>query len=127
MALETPTGAVKLAPNRETRCLSGYLWIFAGEIENVKGDPAPGDILDILGHRGRWCGRGFFNPHSKIRVRILTLPEQRQAQEAQIDEDFWTERFRRAVELRSRLVTDTNAYRVVHAEGDLLPGLIVDR
>jgi 23S rRNA (cytosine1962-C5)-methyltransferase len=121
MVGETPTGSVRLARQREARCLSGHLWIFAGEIESVTGNPAPGDLVDVRTPGGRFCGRGFFNPHSKIRVRLLSF------QEDSIDEEFWTGRIRRAVELRSRVVVGTDAYRLVHAEGDLFPGLIVDR
>ena len=65
--------------------------------------------------------RGFFNPHSKIRVRLLTFDEEA------IDEHFWAARLRRANELRRKVVSETNAYRLVHGESDFLPGLIVDR
>jgi len=121
MAQDLPTGSIKLARGHETRCLSGHLWVFAGEIGKVQGSPVAGDVVDVQTHAGQFCGRGFFNPHSKIRVRLLTF------QDEVIDEQFWSARFRRAVELRSRVVADTDAYRVVHAEGDLLSGLLVDR
>lgn len=124
MAQDLPTGSVQLARGREGRCLSGHLWVFAGEIEKVQGTPSAGDLVDVRTHAGGFCGRGFFNPHSKIRVRLLTL---RDETEQVIDDQFWSTRLRRAVDLRSRVVADTGAYRVVHAEGDLLPGLIVDR
>jgi 23S rRNA (cytosine1962-C5)-methyltransferase len=124
MGHETSVGIVRLARNRDRGCLSGHLWIFAGEIDEIKGAPAPGDVVEVRNAAGQFCGRGFFNPHSKIQVRLLTT---RDEPDLEISEEFWAGRLRRAVELRSRVVSDTTAYRVVHAEGDLLPGLIVDR
>lgn len=121
MRREIPAGRVRLARGREPRILSGHLWVYAGEIEEVTGDPAPGDLVDLCTHSGRFCGRGFFNPHSKIRVRLLTFHEE------PVDENFWAKRLRGAAALRKRVVADTNAYRLIHGEGDLLPGLIVDR
>ncbi len=110
-----------LARGREHRIASGHLWVYAGEIEEVKGNPAPGDLVDVVACSGRFCGRGLFNPHSKIRVRLLTFKEE------PVDERFWARRLKSAAALRQRVVGDTDAYRLVHGEGDLLPGLIVDR
>lgn len=119
--LDQPTGRVRLAPQRERRVLGGCLWVFAGEIEEVIGSPGPGDLVDLCADSGRFCGRGFFNPHSKIRVRVLSTRDE------PIGESFWSKRLKAAERLRTRVVADTTAYRLVHAEGDLLPGLIVDR
>jgi 23S rRNA (cytosine1962-C5)-methyltransferase len=85
------------------------------------GQPAPGDLIDVLTANGRFYGRGFFNPFSKIRVRILTFVDE------PIDEPFWRGRLQQAIRLRERVVTQSNAYRVIFGEGDRLPGLIVDR
>jgi 23S rRNA (cytosine1962-C5)-methyltransferase len=124
MGQDSSAGVVRLARNREASCLTGHLWIFAGEIDGVKGTPAPGDLVEVRNAAGRLCGRGFFNPHSKIRVRLLTVRDQA---DQEISDEFWAGRVRGAVALRDRVVADTTAYRLVHAEGDLLPGLIVDR
>jgi len=118
---EKPTGRVRLVRGREQTLLAGYLWIYAGHVAEVAGDPAPGDLVDVCTHSGRIVGRGLFNPHSKIRVRLLTFRNE------PIDEKFWTARIVSATALRTRLVSDTNAYRLIHGESDLLPGLIVDR
>ncbi|MBI3997939.1 MAG: class I SAM-dependent rRNA methyltransferase [Armatimonadetes bacterium] len=118
---EAITGRVRLRRNREDRIASGYLWAFEGEIERVDGDPGPGDLVDVVTHRGRFCGRGYFNPRSKIRVRILTHRDE------PIDEPFLARRLQSAMALRARVVDGTSAYRLVFGEGDLLPGLIVDR
>jgi 23S rRNA (cytosine1962-C5)-methyltransferase len=121
MTHETPTARIALQRNRDRRILSGHLWIYAGEIGEVKGAPEAGDIVDVYTDQGRFYGRGLFNPHSKIRIRLLTFENE------PIDETFWAKRLRSAEELRGRAVSGTNAYRLIHGEGDLLPGLIVDR
>src|SRR5262245_52889563 len=120
MQHETPTGRVRLTRNRGQRVAAGHLWVYAGEIEDVSGEPGPGDLVDVYSYARRFCGRGFFNPHSKIRVRLLTFKDE------PIDEGFWERRLQNAAALRRRVVSDTNAYRLVHGESDLLPGLLVD-
>ena len=99
----------------------GHLWVYAGHVDQVRGEPFAGDLVDVLTPDGRWYGRGFYNPASKIRVRILTF------QDEPIDDSFWVGRIREAIRLRQRVVARTNAYRLIHGEGDRLPGLIVDR
>ncbi|MDR7562054.1 MAG: class I SAM-dependent rRNA methyltransferase [Armatimonadota bacterium] len=119
--LEPVEGAVVLHRGRERRILPGHLWVYEGEVAEVRGNPAPGAIVDVLTSRGAFCARGFYNPHSKIRVRILTFEEE------PIRPAFFARRIAQALALRERVVRETTAYRVVYAEGDLLPGLIVDR
>jgi len=118
---DKPAGRVRLVRGREHTVLAGYLWVYAGHIEDVAGEPAPGDVVDVCTHSGRIIGRGFFNPHSKIRVRLLTGHDELP------DDSFWTKRIRGALALRRRVVSDTTAYRLIHGESDFLPGLIVDR
>ncbi len=117
---DIPTGRVRLARGREQGVHGGSLWIFAGHIDAVHGDPSSGDVVDVCAHSGRFLGRGFFNPHSKIRVRLLTFHDE------PIDETFWASRIAAAAALRTRVVSGTTAYRLIHGESDLLPGLIVD-
>jgi len=112
---------VFLKPGRETRVASGYLWVFAGEILRIDGTAPDGAIVDLRSARGRWIGRGFVNRRSALTVRLLTRrPEE-------IDEAFFRRRIREAWEYRRRMLPSADAYRVVYGEGDLLPGLIVDR
>lgn len=118
---DKPAGRVRLVRGREQTVLAGYLWIYAGHIAEVADEPTPGDLVDVRTHSGRVIGLGFFNPHSKIRVRLLTFRDE------PIDEKFWAARIASAAALRKRLVSDTNAYRLIHGESDFLPGLIVDR
>lgn len=118
---EQSSGRVRLIRGREHALLAGYLWIYAGHIEEVAGAPVPGDVVDVCTRSGRVIGRGFFNPHSKIRVRLLTFRDE------PINEAFWAVRIASAAALRRRVVADTSAYRLIHGESDFLPGLIVDR
>jgi 23S rRNA (cytosine1962-C5)-methyltransferase len=121
MTQETPTARITLQRNKDQPTVPGHLWLYAGAVGDVNGVAEAGDLVDVYTHSGRFYGRGLFNPHSKIRVRLLTFEEE------PIDEVFWAKRLRRADELRRRVVSGTDAYRVIHGEGDLLPGLIVDR
>jgi len=99
----------------------GHVWIYAGHLHSVVGEPLAGDLVDVVNPNGRFYGRGFFNPNSKIRVRLVTFEDE------PVDEAFWKKRVQQAIRLRERVVTWTNAYRLIFGEGDRLPGLIVDR
>src|SRR5690606_6616793 len=109
-----------LKPRQEQRIRAGHLWIYRGNVAKVEGNPAPGDIVDAVTSRGEFLGRGYFNPHSQIVIRLLT-----RADEA-IDYDWFLARIRQARDWRARIMPGTTSYRLVFSEGDLLPGLIVD-
>ena len=117
---ETPTGVVTLARANEIAG-TGHLWIYAGFVHAVRGQPVTGDLVDVVMPSGRFYARGLYNPASKIRVRILTF------QEEPITPAFWRERIAQAVRLRTRIASETTAYRLIYGEADRLPGLIVDR
>ncbi|HKT36471.1 MAG TPA: class I SAM-dependent rRNA methyltransferase [Nitrospira sp.] len=117
---DIPKGIVTLARAKEVAG-SGHLWIYAGFIHGVRGQPISGDIVDVVMPGGRFFARGFYNPDSKIRIRILTFEDE------PITPAFWRDRIAQAVRLRSRIVSDTTAYRLIYGEADRLPGLIVDR
>lgn len=118
------TATVYLHPGKEKPVLGGHPWIFSGAIARVAGTPRDGDIVDVADARGRWLARGYYNPKSQIVVRLLTWDEA----EA-IDEAFWRRRLTAAAAVREALSLPsvTNAYRLIHAESDRLPGLVVDR
>ncbi len=117
---DSPRGQVRLAPARAVE-VPGHLWIYAGYVASVSGEPVAGDVVDVLAPNGRFIARGLYNPASKIRVRIIT------SENEPITEQFWKSRVAQAVRLRQKIVTGTNAYRLVYGEADHLPGLIVDR
>src|SRR5262245_27548930 len=84
-----------------------------------------GSVVDIVERDGPWVGRGFYNGHSRIALRVLTT-----AKEEAVDEAFFNKRIGQAVALRRdilKLDTVSDAYRLVHSEGDSLSGLVVDR
>ena len=120
LSQEAPTGRITLARAKEIAG-SGHLWIYAGFVHAVDGEPVAGDIVDVAMPNGRFYARGIYNPDSKIRVRVLTFDDE------PITESFWRGRVAQAVRLRKRIVSNTNAYREVYGEADRLPGLIVDR
>lgn len=93
-------------------------------IERVEGSPADGEVVDLVSDKGKFIARGVFNSQSRIRVRLFTW----RATEA-LDDAFWQERLKTAVQLRSVLGYDDpkGAARLVFSEGDRLSGLIVDR
>jgi 23S rRNA (cytosine1962-C5)-methyltransferase len=104
---------------------SSHPWIFQKMVEKPAARLPPGSVVDILDRDGQWVGRGFWNGHSRIALRVLTTDPA----EA-IDDAFFARRIAQAVALRRDwlgLDAVTNAYRVVHSEGDGLSGLVVDR
>ena len=111
-----------LKPGRERPVLNGHPWIFSGAIERSDGDDQKVSVADIYDSKKKWLARGHFNPKSQLRVRLLTW--QRDA----IDQSFFARRLSHALLFREQQFRKTtNAYRLVNGEGDLLPGLIVDR
>jgi 23S rRNA (cytosine1962-C5)-methyltransferase len=113
---------VILGRGRERRQYQGHPWVYDGEIASVTGQPGDGAVVDCYSHDGTFLGRGYFNSRSKIRVRILT----RQVDE-DVDEALLRRRLTWALERRQRLYPTATSLRLVHAEGDGLPGLTVDR
>jgi len=101
------------------RLLGGHLWVYENEISRVEGDYENGEVVDLFRPDGSFFGKGYINDNSKIRVRILSRKNER------IDGEFIKRRIEDALRKRKTL-KDTNAFRVVHGEGDFLPGLIVD-
>jgi 23S rRNA (cytosine1962-C5)-methyltransferase len=117
---DSSRGSIRLSRTR-IAVAEGHLWIYAGHVEEVRGEPGSGDVVDVVASDGRFYARGLYNPASKIRVRILTFDDE------PITEQFWRRKFARAIRLRQRVVTGTTAYRLIYGEADQLPGLIVDR
>ncbi len=104
---------------------SNHPWIFQKMVEKPVAKPRPGSIVDIVDNTGHWVGRGFYNGHSRIALRVLT-----EDYEEAIDEAWFVRKVRDAVGLRRevlRLDETTDAWRVLHSEGDGISGLVVDR
>jgi 23S rRNA (cytosine1962-C5)-methyltransferase len=116
-----PTASLK--PHREESLSSGHLWIFSGALQQPPRWVEAGGLLDVKSATGQFVARGYYNPQTDIAIRILTHDVHEE-----IDQDFLRRRIRRALVLRD--VFDpacTNAYRLIHSEGDGLPGLVIDR
>ncbi|RLC97546.1 MAG: 23S rRNA (cytosine(1962)-C(5))-methyltransferase RlmI [Chloroflexi bacterium] len=117
-------GTIILKRNRARPVVQHHPWLFSGAIARIEGDAVDGDIVDVLDAGRNWLARGYLNRHSQITVRLLTWQ-----QDEQVDRAFWRRRLERAVAARRSLANDpsTTAYRLVHAESNYLPGLIVDQ
>lgn len=111
---------VTLRKTRETRVRGGHPWIYASEIEKVEGAFENGDIVDVSDFRGKFIGRGFYNPQSQISLRILTRNDE------PCDRDFFARRIREAWDYR-KLLCDPMSCRLIYSESDFLPGLVVDK
>ncbi len=101
-------------------------WVFSASIDRVEGDPADGDVVEVRDPSGRFLASGFWSGKSQIRVRLFAWEPG-----VEPDLDFLRARVRAAAEFRRDWLglpsAETTAFRVVHSEGDALPGLIVDR
>ena len=115
--------SVILKPGREKSLLRRHPWIFSGAIQDADNGIASGATVDVLSSKGDFLGRGAYSPQSQIRVRIWTFEEK------VVDADFFRQRIRASLDIRKSLfdLRETNAIRLIHAESDGLPGLIVDR
>src|SRR5206468_3366551 len=121
MADSTPLPQVRLKIARR----SNHPWIFQKMVEKPATRIPPGSIVDVTDRDGTWVGRGFYNGHSRISLRILTAD----ANEA-VDAAFLGRKLDRALALRREwlnLDAVTDSFRVAHAEADGLSGLVVDK
>lgn len=97
-------------------------WVFSGAVSRIEGSPSEGNIVDVYSFEGDFLGRGHYQKGS-ITVRILSFEKRA------IDDVFWYEMLRKAYDVRNTLgliTPETNSYRLVHGEGDNLPGLVID-
>ncbi|MGD9795023.1 MAG: class I SAM-dependent rRNA methyltransferase [Acidimicrobiia bacterium] len=111
-----------VARGREKSILRRHPWVFSGAVERVEGDPRPGDTVDIVDGRGRFLARGAFSPSSQLRARVWTFDE-----DEPVDEAFIAARVLAAAARRDWLRDRSDGLRLVFAESDGLPGVIVDR
>jgi len=111
-----------LKKGKEEAIARKHPWIFSGAIQSM--DPCnSGDLIEITDYKGNFCGIGYSGTGS-IALRILSF------EPVSIDTAFWEQRFEQSWQLRKELQlglnTHTNAYRLIHGEGDGIPGLIID-
>ena len=98
-------------------------WVFSGAVHHIDGNPEEGDLVRVLAADGRFIAVGQWQIGSIV-VRVLSF------EDIDITDDFWTERLRMALDVRRAIGVagraDNNTYRLVHGEGDNLPGLVID-
>jgi len=118
-------GVVRLKPGHVQPVWMGHPWVYAQAVDRVEGGATAGDEVSVVDPRGNFLGRGFYSPGSAIPVRLLVRDDS-----TRLDASFFHARVERAVAARASLglpSEQTTGYRLVHAEGDGLPGLVVDR
>jgi len=115
---------VWLKPGRDKSVRNRHPWVFSGAVERVEGAPRGGDVVAVCDHEGKHIATGYYNERSQISVRVLSW----QPGEA-VDASWWRHALMASIARREALAmsADTDAYRLVNAESDGLPGLVVDR
>lgn len=103
------------------RVANGHPWIFANELGDSDGDYQPGDIVDVFSYNGSFVGKGYVNPASQIRIRLLT-----RERNEEINNDFFHKRLLQAWEYRKQIGYVENC-RLIFGEADEMPALIIDK
>lgn len=116
-----PLPTLILKPGEADRVVAGHPWIYAAAVHRLTGPANDGDLVQVKDSRNRMLGVGFYNPRSKIQVRMLDVDR------VEPNADFFEQRIRAARAVRERHMPGATSYRAVNAEGDLLSGLIVDK
>ena len=114
--------SIILKPKKEESLLRFHPWVFSGAIMRIDGKPAEGDLVEVLDCNKNFLAIGHYQIGS-ISVRVVTFEKQN------VDEHFWADKIKKAYNLRTSigLISQTNnTYRLIHGEGDSLPGLIID-
>ncbi|MDX6447055.1 MAG: rRNA (cytosine1962-C5)-methyltransferase [Blastocatellia bacterium] len=110
---------IKISTRGAKRIRQGHLWVYRSDVRDP-GDAAGGAIVRTVDDAGNFVGQAFYSDRSEITLRFLTTHEE------EIDREWWRARLRRCAASREVVARETNAYRLVYSEGDLLPSLIVD-
>ena len=118
------TATIFLKPKKDESIRRFHPWVFSGAIKRIEGLASNGDLVKVCANKGGVLGYGHYSPDATIAVRMV------QFKEAEPSDDFWKEKLQNAFNLRESLGftsnPNSNTYRLVHAEGDGLPGLIID-
>ena len=118
----TAAKRLTLKKGREKPIKYKHPWIFSGAVERVDGDPAPGETIEIRSFGGEFLAHGAFSPESQIRARVWSW-----RQDQAIVADFFRSKIKKAIQYRDKIKYDYPMKRLIHAESDGLPGLIVDQ
>ena len=114
---------IRLKPTKEKSILRFHPWVFSGALKDIDSDINEGDIVEVISNKGRYLATGHYQIGT-ISVRIFEFKQQT------IDEKYWENKIADAISLRKDLGfinnKKTNIYRLIHAEGDEMPGCIID-
>jgi len=113
---------IQLKPKKEESLQRFHPWLFSGAIQKIEGNPTEGELVKLVDKNGDFLALGHYQIGS-IAVRVVSF------QNEKIDDAFWSRKIRLAYEMRKSLglvTAKNNTYRLIHGEGDTLPGLIVD-
>ncbi len=113
---------VILKKGREKPLKQKHPWIFSGAVERIEGDPAPGETVEIRSFGGEFLAQGAFSPKSQIQVRVWSW-----LQNLSISPEFFRSKIKQAIQYREQILYDFPMKRLIHAESDGLPGLVVDK
>ncbi|HPP02767.1 MAG TPA: class I SAM-dependent rRNA methyltransferase [bacterium] len=118
-----PFLTIHLKPRGGKRAKAGHPWIFSNEVAHPAPLPEPGTLVHVIDDGGNFVGYATYNPHSLIALRLLS----RDPEDIPGSVDWFASRIERAVSLRRRLYPDRRSCRLIYADSDFLPGVIVDR
>src|SRR5256885_2676955 len=110
---------VRITTRGAKRIRKGHLWVYRSDVRDAQ-DVGGGTIVSVVDEAKNFVGQAFYSDRSEIALRFLSTSREI------IDRDWWRDRLRQSAERRSAIAKETNAYRLIYSEGDLLPSLIVD-
>jgi len=112
-----------LKPGKEKAILRRHPWIFSGAIDSMTGNPENGSLVRVYSKKNEYLGIGSYSPHSQIRIRMWSFADE------EINYDFFYQKISDAIKKRLTFINKykDSAWRLVYAESDLIPGLIVDQ
>ena len=117
--MDPPESRVVLRDRGAARVRAGHPWVYRSDVAGVDGEA--GNVVRVTDRRGDFLGLAFYNARSEISLRVATREDE------PVDERWFYGRIRQALAYRKSLRIDADAYRVLHAEADGVPGLVVDR
>ena len=110
---------IRISTRGAKRIRQGHLWVYRSDIRDT-GEAAGGAIAEVLDEASNFVGQAFYSDRSEIALRFLSTRKEK------IDREWWRTRLRGCAERRAAIAGETNAYRLVYSEGDLLPSIIID-
>lgn len=111
---------VKISSRGAKRIRTGHLWVYRSDVADTQDAPG-GAVVRVVDTANNFVGVAFYSAASEIALRFLTTRDE------EIDRDWWRARLNGCAQRRDAVTRETNAYRVIYSEGDLLPSLIVDK